>query len=287
MNSDRYIKELLEVFGVPNLSNLGSDVIVKYFDDISVKEVMKLCRVNRQFNIACQNDSMWRRKVKNDYGIKTKYGKTWKETAQFLFGYNMINLNQTWVNGKTYRELFDESLESKDNNYFKDLRKKYDLLTIIFPSYVEDIETAKLAVLNPDDSLSRWARTSIGQISEEDGDGIYEEINEDYENILQDEDRLKKQAFGMTREFVVVACASAEIRGTFSSNNFGLSSAAVENLAYTDVTSDSIIAEIPIESKIKIKKLAKFIDPNLYILTYSIMSLYSLWVLDVWEWRAY
>ncbi len=287
MNTDRSIEELLEVFGVPNLSNLGSDVIVKYFDDISVKEVMKLCRVNRQFNIVCQKESMWKRKVKNDYGIETKYGRTWKETAQFLFEYNMINLNQTWINGKTYKQLFDESLESKSNDYFKDLYKKYDLLTIIFPSYVKDIRTAKLAVLNHEDSLSNWARSFIGQISERDENIIYEEINEEYDDILENEVRLKKQIAGMTKEFVVIAFASSEIRGTYSDNSFGLSSASTDNSAYQDLDEDSIIAEIPIESKIKIKKLTKFIDPNLYILTYSIMSLYSLWVLDVWKWRAY
>nr|QBK93593.1 MAG: uncharacterized protein LCPAC404_02970 [Pithovirus LCPAC404] len=283
MNSDRSVDELLDVFGVSNISNLGSDVIIKFFDDISVKEVMKLCRVNKQFNIVCQKDSMWKRKVKNDYGVEIKYEKTWKDTAQFLFEYNMINLNETWINGKTYKELLDESLESKSNDYFKDLYKKYDLMTIIFPSYVKDIRTAKLAVLNPDESLSDWTRSSIGQIPEEDGSISYGEINEEFNDILKSENKLKKQAAGMTREFVVIAFASAEIRGTYSSNSFGLSSAAEENLVYTDVTEDIVVAEIPIESKIKIKRLAKFIDPNLYILTYSTMSLYSLWVLDVWH----
>ena len=84
MNSDRSIEELLEVFEVPNLSNLGSDVIVKYFDNISVKEIMKLCRVNKQFNIVCQRESMWKRKVKNDYGVETKYGRTWKEIGEVI-----------------------------------------------------------------------------------------------------------------------------------------------------------------------------------------------------------
>ena len=79
MNSDRSVNELLEVFGVLNLSNLGSDIIIEVFDDISVKEVMKLCRVNNQFNIVCQKEGMWKRKVKNDYGIERKYGRTWKE----------------------------------------------------------------------------------------------------------------------------------------------------------------------------------------------------------------
>ncbi len=37
---------------------------------------MKLCRINRRFNEVCKKESMWRRKVKNDYGIDKKYGKT-------------------------------------------------------------------------------------------------------------------------------------------------------------------------------------------------------------------
>nr|QBK92852.1 MAG: uncharacterized protein LCPAC401_04900 [Pithovirus LCPAC401] len=286
MNTDRSIKELLEVFGVLNISTLGSDIIIKFFDDISVKEVMRLCRINKQFNTVCQKDFMWRRKVKNDYGVETKYGKTWKDTAQFLFEYNMINLNQKWVNGKTYKELFDESLESKSDTYFKDLYEKYDLMTVIFPSYVKDIRTAKLAILDEETTMDLWIRQGGGlggQVTEEDENVIFENFNSDFDNILEDEVRLKKQVAGMTREFAVITSASAEIRGTHSNNSIGLSTAAGENMHITNTTGDILYMNIRPEDEAKIAKLTKLVDPNLYILTYSVMSLYSLWVLDVWE----
>nr|QBK92658.1 MAG: F-box family protein [Pithovirus LCPAC401] len=72
MNTNRSIDELLSLFNVRNISELGSDVIIKYFDDISVKEAMKLCRVNKQFNEVCKKESVWRNKVSYDYGIKKK-----------------------------------------------------------------------------------------------------------------------------------------------------------------------------------------------------------------------
>nr|QBK92818.1 MAG: uncharacterized protein LCPAC401_04560 [Pithovirus LCPAC401] len=286
MNSDRSIEELLEVFGISNLSNLGSDVIVKYFDDISVKEVMKLCRVNKQFNTVCEKDSMWRRKVERDYGIKRKYGKTWKDTAQFLFEYNMINLNQEWINGKTYKELFDESLESKSDNYFKDLYDQHNLLKIIFPFYVKDIRTAKLAILDPETTTDLWIQQGgglNGLVTKEDENTVLKEFNSEFDNILEDEVKLRKQTAGMTREFAVITSASAEIRGTHSEYSIGLSTAAGENMHIINTTGNILYVHITPEKEMKIKELTKFVDPNLYILTYSVMSLYSLWVLDVWR----
>nr|QBK93587.1 MAG: uncharacterized protein LCPAC404_02910 [Pithovirus LCPAC404] len=282
MNSDRSVNELLEVFGISNISNLGSDVIIKFFDDISVKEVMKLCRVNKQFNAGCWGDSMWKRKVENDYGVETKYGRTWKDTAQFLSEYNMINLNETWVNGKTYKELLDESLESKNDNYFKDLRDKYKLGEIIFPSYVHDIQTAKEFVL----TRESWGSDSTESMPEEEKITIYERFNRNNGNILEDENRLKKQVAGMTREFAVIVFASAEIKGTYTHNNFGLSSLMSQNLYYSDFSEDVGI-ELSTEAELKIKKLTRMVDPNLYIMTYSVMSPNNLVNLDIWQERGY
>nr|QBK93159.1 MAG: uncharacterized protein LCPAC403_02930 [Pithovirus LCPAC403] len=286
MNSDRSIEELLEVFGVLNISNLGSDIIINYFDDISVKEVMKLCRINKRFNTVCQKDFMWKRKVKNDYGIETKYGRTWKDTAQLLFEYDMINFNQTWINGKTYKELFDESLESKNNTYFKDLYNQFNLMTVIFPSYVKDIETAKLSILDEETTTDLWVHQGgelHGQITEESKNTVYENFNSEFDNILKDEDKLKRQSDGMTRELVVIAFASAEIRGTSSEYSVGLSSDAGENLRIANTTGDVLYVDISDETEMKIKKLTKLVDPNLYIMIYSVMSIYNLWALDVWR----
>nr|QBK92850.1 MAG: uncharacterized protein LCPAC401_04880 [Pithovirus LCPAC401] len=275
MNSDRSIDELLKVFGVLNLSNLGSDIIIKFFDDISVKEVMKLCRVNKQFNTVCQKDFMWRRKVKNDYGIETKYGRTWKETAQLLFETNMININERWVNGKTYKELFDEGLEGKD--YFKDLYDKHDLIKTVFPTYVTNIGTAKEFLMNDDDSPIGW----VGNVPSE-YLTLFNSLNK---HILDDKSRLQKQISMMTREFSVVAHAVAEIIGTYSDYNFGLASLASEKISFEqgeDVSRQVDEHSSPKQSEIT-RRLSKIIDPNLYIMTYSFMSLYNLSEINVWE----
>nr|QBK92801.1 MAG: uncharacterized protein LCPAC401_04390 [Pithovirus LCPAC401] len=278
MNSDRSIDELLEVFGVSNLSNLGSDIIIKYFDDISVREVMKLCRVNKQFNIVCKKEGMWKRKVKNDYGIETKYEKTWKETAQLLFETNMINLGHIWINGKTYQELFNEGLESKSNDYFKDLYRKYDLIKIVFPAYVTDIKTAKEFLENDDDS-------SIQSYYGADMPGLIKLFNSLNKDILKNVDKLQKQITTMTREFSVVAHSVSEIRGSNSDYNFGLASMASEQISFEqgqDV-SHQFDSHTPINQAEITRRLTKFIDPNLYIMTYSFMSLYNLAEINVWD----
>ena len=76
MNSDRSVEELLAMFNVENISELGSDIIMEFFNNISVKEAMNLCEVNKQFNAICKKESTWRNKVLNDYGIVKKYRKT-------------------------------------------------------------------------------------------------------------------------------------------------------------------------------------------------------------------
>ena len=144
MNTDRSIEELLELLGIQNISQLDDEIIYTYFDDISYGELMKLYEADKKFNRGVyNNETMWKKKMKNDYGIVKIYGISWKETAHLLFESNMINLNANWVNGKTYRELFEEGLKSKsNNNYFRDLYNDYDLLLIVFPEYVHVTEDA-------------------------------------------------------------------------------------------------------------------------------------------------
>ncbi len=43
---------------------------------------------------------------------------------------NMINLNVHWVNGKTYKKLFEEGLD--DNNHFLKLYHDFNLLPVVF-----------------------------------------------------------------------------------------------------------------------------------------------------------
>nr|QBK92481.1 MAG: F-box-like protein [Pithovirus LCPAC401] len=91
-----------------SLGNLPPDVIQEIFLDLSVEEIMKLCRSNVAFNIVCERESFWQTKVWTDFGIEKKYWDTWRKTAENLFKIKMINLNKKWVNGMTYREIIDK-----------------------------------------------------------------------------------------------------------------------------------------------------------------------------------
>nr|QBK93085.1 MAG: uncharacterized protein LCPAC403_02190 [Pithovirus LCPAC403] len=282
MNTDRSVEELLELFDVKNISQLGSDIIREFFDDISYKEVMKLCRVNRQFNIICNKESMWKQKVKNDYGITKILYSTWKETARLLFESNMINLNANWVNNKTYRELFEEGLESKNDQYFYDLYNNIGLLPIVFPNYVHNIETAKKYVANDYKSESdldiEW-----DEMPEEER---YIAFNQEYNNILQHEDMLNIQITAMTREFSVVAHAVSEIRGLNLDNDFGLAQRASDmsqrNLMDEDTGEPFLIIKSDLGQERMNRRLARLIDPMLYVITYCLMSVKNLRRIDIW-----
>ena len=104
------ISEILERVHLrkESLDNLPPDVIQEIFLDLSVEEIMKLCRSNIAFNIVCGRESLWQTKVWIDFGIEKKYWDTWRKTAENLFKMNMINLNKKWINGMTYREIIDK-----------------------------------------------------------------------------------------------------------------------------------------------------------------------------------
>nr|QBK93238.1 MAG: uncharacterized protein LCPAC403_03720 [Pithovirus LCPAC403] len=260
MNTDRSVEELLKLFEVQNISQLGSDVIREFFNDISVKEVLKLCRVSKQFNIACNKESMWKKKVKNDYGITKLYGSTWKKTARLLFESDMINLNAHWVNGKTYKELFEEGLD--DDRYFNDIL----LFSIVFPDYVTNIETAKDYLVNDPETIIR--RTNVGNMSDREKETVYGEFNHYHQDILDDEKMLDIQITDMTRELSVVIHAVYEIQNY---REFGLAqSAECEN----DLRSTSKQTEMN-------KRVNEFIDPMLYILSFCLMSRKNLSLLDI------
>ena len=284
MNTNRNVEELLELFDVQNISQLGSDVIREFFDDISYKEVMKLCRVSKQFNIACNKESMWKQKVKNDYGITKILDSTWKETARLLFESNMINLNANWVNGKTYKELFEEGLESKSDAYFYDLYHDLQLLPIVFPDYVHNIETAKESVII---DFGTEISYSIGQMTDNEKMRVYYQFNQENRGLLVDEDMIKLQVTTMTREFSVVAHAVAEIRGIYLTHDFGLAQTASEisQISSSDIDTGMKTGSIQSDSNQDRmnRRLAKLIDPMLYIITYCLMSRKNLSLIDIWE----
>ncbi len=100
MNTSNKILEHLELRH-EDLDNLTSPLIEKIFTNLTVKEISILCGVSKKFDNICKRESLWKKKVLNDYGIEKKYGATWRRTAQRMAKTNMINLNKIWINGNT------------------------------------------------------------------------------------------------------------------------------------------------------------------------------------------
>nr|QBK93084.1 MAG: F-box domain protein [Pithovirus LCPAC403] len=282
MNTDRSVEELLELFDVKNISQLGSDIIREFFDDISYKEIMKLCRVSKQFNIACNKESMWKQKVKNDYGITKILDSTWKETARLLFEANMINLNANWVNGKTYKKLFEEGLESKSNSYFYDLYYgfDFDVGSIVFPDYVYDIETAKEYVINDPETAASLIHVGMSDLEKK---YALAQFNHTYNGILDDENRIKLQITTMTREFSVIAHAVAEIEGTYLYHNFGLAQLDSQLSQSLPIDDEGLISNSDWIQNTMNQRLSKLIDPMLYVISYCLVSRKRLSLIDIWS----
>ncbi len=121
------VNEILERLHLSkrDFNNLSKSHLENIFLDLTVREVSILCRVSRKFNEICEDESFWRNKVLDNYGIEKKYGDTnhsWKEMARKMDEINMINLNDEWVNGKTYKKLLDEALE-EDITYLHENRR--------------------------------------------------------------------------------------------------------------------------------------------------------------------
>ncbi len=110
---DISVNDMLK-FVIKDLNNLTSDLTEKIFSVLTPKEVSLLCGTSKKFNSICKRESFWRNKVLNDYGVEKKFGKTWRETAKNMSQVNMINLNDEWINGETYRKILDESLKGND-----------------------------------------------------------------------------------------------------------------------------------------------------------------------------
>nr|QBK92607.1 MAG: F-box family protein [Pithovirus LCPAC401] len=68
--------------------------------------------MNRRFNTVCENESFWRNKVSDDYGIHKKYGDTWRQTARNMDKVDMINMDGMWIDRRTYREILDDVLQN-------------------------------------------------------------------------------------------------------------------------------------------------------------------------------
>ena len=224
---------------------------------------------------------MWKQKVKNDYGISKMYDSTWKETARLLFESNMINLNANWVNGKTYKELFEDGL-GDDEDYFLRLYRDFKLLTVMFPDYVHDIETAKEYAIRE----TLVSLVHINLVPDSTKKEVYDQFNLMYNDILNDEKMLEKQITTMTREFSVVAHAVAEIKGFHMNNDFGLAQIASDmsesNMVYHKDEDFLVIDSNPKQRRMN-RRWAKLIDPMFYLFAYCLMSRENLNLIYIWN----
>nr|QBK92755.1 MAG: F-box-like family protein [Pithovirus LCPAC401] len=98
--------------GIRDLDNLSLAQLETVFKDLTVREISALCEVSRRFNSICSDESFWRNKVSDDYGIHRKCGDTWRKTARNMYKINMINLNTKWIDGRTYEEILDDALQN-------------------------------------------------------------------------------------------------------------------------------------------------------------------------------
>ena len=162
-----------------DLNNLSTSQLETIFLDLTVKEISLLCRINRKFNTVCKDESFWRIKVLNDYGVGKKYGDTiasqssaagatWRQTAITMDKNNMINLNDVWINGRTYKQILDEALQQEYRlDFFEDLQEKYLL------PYADNSEEDVLRLLDrysdyDDGKLQRFANDVLGRDYTED-----------------------------------------------------------------------------------------------------------------------
>ncbi len=106
-----------------DLRSLYPYEIQEIFLDLSVGEISRLCRVNKEFNSVCERESLWKNKIWMDYGLEEKFTSTWRKMAKILFEYKMINLNERWVDGKSYKEILGEVIkkESDGRKYVEDM----------------------------------------------------------------------------------------------------------------------------------------------------------------------
>nr|QBK93235.1 MAG: hypothetical protein LCPAC403_03690 [Pithovirus LCPAC403] len=147
------------------------------------------------------------------------------------------------------------------------------MLPIVFPDYVHNIETAKEYVANDyepgPDKYIVWNEIPKA--------GRYIAFNQEYNNL---------QVTAMTREFSVVAHVVSEINGLDLNNDFGLAQRASDmsqrNLFDEGTGEENVIIQSSPEQDRMNRRLARLIDPMLYVITYCLMSSKNLRSIDIW-----
>nr|QBK92602.1 MAG: F-box family protein [Pithovirus LCPAC401] len=117
--------------------------------------------MNKRFNTLCKDESFWKRKVSDDYGIKKKYGDTWRQTAINMDKVDMINMNGVWIDGRTYMEILDDALQQNDTDSVSDLQAQY-LLPLANESKYDAFDLNH-RVENDDTQLQVFANRVLGR----------------------------------------------------------------------------------------------------------------------------
>ena len=167
-----------------DLNNISLSQLRTIFQDLTVKEISLLCTVNRRFNTVCKDESFWRNKVSDDYGIHKKYGDTWRQTAITMDKVDMINLGAKWIDGRTYMEILNDALQNGASSVHEaQLRYLVD--------YVDNQYNADyiLLELHDEKSIQNFAYDEFGeQFTDDDLDDIVyiknREMNIIYATVL-------------------------------------------------------------------------------------------------------
>ena len=61
------------------------DVLQCIFSYLKVGQISQLCHISHAFDLVCKRESLWKNKVWSDYGDRTMYCETWRETAIICF----------------------------------------------------------------------------------------------------------------------------------------------------------------------------------------------------------
>ncbi len=218
--------------------------IQEIFLNLNVKEISELCRISSKFNIVCKRESLWRNKVKSEYGVyKSIRGKTWRETARIFFMGNMINLGKIWVNGMTYKELLEEA----DNRGQESLLYLYTLKN----EYVREVLDIRNDTVSTDHFFSGSLR-------------IPDLLSSDfYGDEDEDKDKIAKV---LTKELGVVAAAVA---GRYYSYPEAPASEPLDRIRDLDPRTANYTDEVRKKTDLWSVMIDELFDYTIYLLSYS------------------
>ena len=218
------------------LDNLSHSQMRSIFEDLTIKEISLLCAVNKKFNTACNSQSLWRKKVLNDYGIKKKFGDTWRETAKNMSKVNMINLNNKWINGQTYGQILNDASEMKGNEGWEYM--------------------SKLSIDALDEVIGKKLRMDVyDEISYQE----YDDLLEYFEEGELSEEQWKKLAMVHTREINIIHATIASAT-RWDKSLPGISQNDSKGHFDEELTDRSIMKIFPI---------FYIIDPIIYVMQFS------------------